>query len=93
MDFLGHPHKTSKYITTLPLQLDLQERRALVVEGYLDAEITYTTVQDIANVVTRAVDYEGEWPVIGGIRGHKTTARELIAIAEGVLGEYDSGTF
>lgn len=90
MDFLGHPHKTSKYITTAPLQLDFQERRALAVEDHLDAEVTYTTVQDIANVVARAVDYKGEWPTVGGIRGHKTTARELIAIAEEVPGEYDS---
>lgn len=86
MNFLAHPRKTSKYVSTISLQIDLQNRTALAVDGRLDAEITYTTVQDIANVVARAVDYEGVWPTVGGIRGHKITGRRLLDIAERVLG-------
>ncbi|OAQ70229.1 hypothetical protein VFPPC_02732 [Pochonia chlamydosporia 170] len=87
MNFLAHPRKTSKHVSTISLQIDLQNRTALTVDGRLDAEITYTTVQDIANVVARAVDYEGVWPTVGGIRGHKITARQLLDIAGRVLGQ------
>jgi hypothetical protein len=86
MDFLAHPRKTSRYISTVPLQVNLQRRSALVVAGHLDAETTYTAVQDIAHVVARAVDYQGVWPTVGGIRGHRISARRLVEIVETVLG-------
>ena len=67
LDFLGHPHRTSKYITTIPLQIDYEKQSAIVVEGSLDVELTFTLAKDIAQVVAHAVDYEGEWPTVGGI--------------------------
>ncbi|KAF4460225.1 2`-hydroxyisoflavone reductase [Fusarium albosuccineum] len=87
MDYLCHPYKASKYITTIALNVDLEKEHAIVVEGSLDDYMTYTSVQDIAGVVTRAVDYEGEWPVIGGIRGNRITIGELIKISEKVKGK------
>ncbi|RSL51287.1 hypothetical protein CEP54_011477 [Fusarium duplospermum] len=87
MDYLCHPYKGSKYITTLPLNIDLEKKHAIVVEGSLDDEMTYTSVEDIAHVITRAVDYQGEWPTIGGIQGDKITIGELLRIGEKVKGE------
>ncbi|KAM0438462.1 hypothetical protein ACHAPT_001211 [Fusarium lateritium] len=87
MDYLCHPYKGSKYISTLPLNIDLEKEHAIVVEGSLDDEMTYTSVQDIANVVALAVDHEEEWPVIGGIQGDKITIGELIRIGESVRGK------
>ncbi|KAF4989063.1 hypothetical protein FGRMN_9393 [Fusarium graminum] len=87
MDYLCHPHKTSKYITTTVLNIDFQKQHAFVIEGTLDDEIVYTSVEDIANVVTRAVDYEGEWPVVGGIRGDATTTRQLLKVGEDLRGK------
>lgn len=87
MNYLGHPHKVSKYIVTLPFQFNFAEGTAIVVEGTLDNKITYTTVDDIANVVAGAVDYQGEWPAVGGIRGDSITIGELLKIGERVLGE------
>lgn len=86
MDYLCHPFKASKYITTLPLNIDLEKKRAIVVEGSLDDEMTYTSVGDIAHVVARAIDYQGEWPVIGGIQGDKITIGELLKIGEKIRG-------
>lgn len=50
--------------------------------------MTLTTVQDLCNVVVRAIDFEGEWPVIGGIRGDDISAAEFLALAEKVRGMY-----
>ncbi|KAJ4014180.1 hypothetical protein NW766_006432 [Fusarium irregulare] len=86
MDYLCHPHKTSKYLTTTTANFDFENKTALVVEGTLDDEIVYTSAEDVANTVTLAVDYEGEWPTIGGITGDKVTIRQLLDIGEKLRG-------
>lgn len=67
---------------------DFQNRRAIVVEGHEDAIMTLTTVQDLAETVAKAVDYEGEWPVHGGIQGNRFSASEIISIGERVRGTW-----
>ncbi|KPM34372.1 hypothetical protein AK830_g12202 [Neonectria ditissima] len=87
MNYLGHPHQVSKYITTLPVQFDFGKLHAIVVEGSLEDQITYTSVKDITNVVARAVDHKGVWPAVGGIRGSRVTIAELLRIGEAVRGK------
>lgn len=87
MNYLAHPHKTSKYLSTIPVQFDFGKKHAIVVKGSLDGYMTFTTVADIANVVAHAVDYEGEWPAIGGIRGSRVTIGEMLKIGERILGK------
>jgi hypothetical protein len=50
--------------------------------------ITLTTVQDFAAVVARAIEYEGEWPVVSGIRGTTLSVGELVALGEKMRGTY-----
>lgn len=69
------------------MPIDFANRRALVAEDSDDAKITFTAVEDLANVVARAVDYEGEWPRIGGISGTTLTLSQLFAIGERVRGK------
>lgn len=88
MDYLCHPHRTSKYLTTTTANFDFENKTALVVEGTLDDEIVYTSAEDVANTVTLAVDHEGEWPNIGGITGDKVTSRQLLDIGEKLRGKY-----
>jgi hypothetical protein len=88
MDYFCHPHKTTKYVTTAVVNVDFEKRRAIVVEGTLDDETVYTSVEDIANVVTQAVDYEGEWPEVGGICGEKITIRQLLKLGEDLRGKH-----
>lgn len=64
---------------------DFEKRRAIVVEGH-DFVMTFTTVQDLADVATDAVDYDGEWPVIGGISGNRVTVSQILRIGERVRG-------
>ena len=65
--------------------IDFQNRRAIAVDGY-DAIMTYTTIKDLAAVVARAVDLDGEWPVIGGIRGNRVSISQILKIGEKVRG-------
>ena len=41
----------------------------MVVDGHKEAIMTLTTAADLAAAVARAVEYEGEWPEIGRIKG------------------------
>ena len=60
---------------------DFEHQRAIVVDGH-DFVMTFTSVHDFAAVVAGAVDYEGEWPVIGGIRGNSVNLSENLGIGE-----------
>jgi len=86
LDYLASPHKTAKYVTPLDTFIDFQNRRAIVVEGHEDAIMTLTTVQDIAGVVAGAVDLNGEWPKLGGIRGNRVTVSQILKVGEKVRG-------
>lgn len=70
----------------LNTMFDYQNRRAIVVDGH-DFVMTFTTVQDLAAVVAQAVDFNGEWPVIGGIRGNRVTVSQILKIGEKVRGK------
>jgi 3-keto-L-gulonate-6-phosphate decarboxylase len=91
MNTLAHPHRTTKHVSTISAQFDYEKLQAIVVEGSLDTEFTYTTVEDIGNIVARAVDYEGTWPVIGGVSGDRLTVRELLRLAVVVRGKSIQG--
>lgn len=76
----------------MEIPFDFSKRRALVLEGGLDDRITFTTVQDLAYVVTQAVEFEGEWPVTGGIKGCELSIRELIIMGEKIRGKFSPST-
>ena len=83
---MASPHKTAKYVTPLDTFIDFQNRRAIIVDGHEEAIMTLTAVQDVAAVVAQAVDYEGEWPKVGGIRGNRITVSRILEIGEVVRG-------
>ncbi|KAF8853622.1 NAD(P)-binding protein [Acephala macrosclerotiorum] len=85
MDYLAFPHKTSKHVAPLSTFFDFQNRRAIIVEGH-DFFMTFTTAHDLATVVAQAVDYQGEWPVIGGIQGNRVPVSKILEIGEKVRG-------
>ncbi|KAI0840136.1 NAD(P)-binding protein [Hypoxylon sp. FL0890] len=84
MDYLGHPHQTSKHVTTVPVQFNFEKQHATLIEGSLDDVVVWTTVQDIAGVVAQAVEYKGEWPAIGGISGSRVTNGEMLRLGEAI---------
>ncbi|KAH4104060.1 hypothetical protein HBH70_097770 [Parastagonospora nodorum] len=88
-NYLTAPYKSATHLTAFETPFDFERRRMLVVDGGENSRITFTTVQDLAHVVARAVDYEGEWPVVGGMAGTTMSVGELIALGEKIRG----GTF
>ncbi|KAK0725526.1 hypothetical protein B0H67DRAFT_659126 [Lasiosphaeris hirsuta] len=85
LNYLATPHKTSKHLAPLNTFVDFHNRRAIVVDG-IDTIMTFTTVQDMAAVVAKAVGFEGQWPAVGGIRGNRVAVSQLIEIGTRVRG-------
>ncbi|KAJ5008553.1 Oxidoreductase BOA1 [Colletotrichum sp. SAR 10_66] len=86
-NYLTYPFSSSKHITQLETPVDFNQCRALVVDGGEDVPLTLITAQDLARVVSLAVEYEGEWPVVGGIKGAEITMGQLIALGERIRGK------
>ncbi|KAJ0163171.1 hypothetical protein CTA2_3394 [Colletotrichum tanaceti] len=86
-NYLTYPVSSSKHVHLFETPINYHRRRALVVEGREDAIFTLTTAQDFAKVVALAVEYEGEWPVVGGIKGAAITVGQIIALGEKLRGE------
>ncbi|KAF4890652.1 Oxidoreductase BOA1 [Colletotrichum fructicola] len=86
-NYLTYPFSSSKHVTQLETPVDFNQCRALVVDGGEDVLLTFTTAQDLARVVALAVEYEGEWPLVGGIKGAEITVRQLISLGEKIRGK------
>ncbi|KAH8887614.1 NAD(P)-binding protein [Thozetella sp. PMI_491] len=88
VNYFASPYKTSKHIHPFQNQYDFNNRRAILLEGSDDARISLITVDDFCHFVSRAVEYEGEWPVVGGIRGDELTVGQLITLGEKIRGPF-----
>ncbi|KAJ4367257.1 hypothetical protein N0V83_006838 [Neocucurbitaria cava] len=86
INYLTRPYKSMEHIKALETPFDLHGRRLLVLDDADDARITFTTVNDLANVVAKAIEFEGTWPVIGGVRGTDLSIGELITLSEELRG-------
>jgi hypothetical protein len=58
----------------------------IVCAGGDDQKVTMTTVTDFANVVAMAVEYPGDWPVVGGMKGSDLSLRDLLTLGEQLRG-------
>ena len=86
MNYLTNPYQSSKHVHMMEIPFDFNNRRALVLDGGDEGRIALTTVQDLASVVARAIDFEGEWPVVSGISGANMSVGEIIALGEKIRG-------
>ena len=86
MEYAAFPHQLTKHIPPMPTVWQLDDLRIVTVKGHEDDQITMTSVSDIADVVRRAIEFEGEWPEIGGISGVKISSRELKEVVERIRG-------
>lgn len=86
LNYLTYPHLSMTHVSKLQVPFDFSARRFLMIEGGESARITLTAIHDLVNVVTRAVDYTGEWPVTGGICGTNVSIKDLHALAEKIRG-------
>jgi len=79
LNYFAPAGETTKHFAHLELPIDFLNRRAIILKGE-DSLVTLTTVNDIANVIARAIEYDGEWPVIGGIQGTTILTSKLLEI-------------
>ena len=70
----------------MPTLAMFSDNRIIGLQHHLDDKLTFTSIRDIANVVAAAVDYEGEWPEIGGISGDEVSLRQVQEIGETLKG-------
>lgn len=85
-NYYTSPHASAKHLHQLDLNIDFNNRRAFIIEDGDNDRMTLTTVQDLANLVARAVEYEGEWPIMGGMKGSELSVGELIQLGEKIRG-------
>ena len=90
-NYFTGPYELARHLTPLETPFDFERRRAIVLEGGEDEHVALTTVQDLAHVVARAVEFEGEWPVIGGMRGTRISIGDLIALGDEIRGTFYPG--
>ncbi|GAB1318521.1 Oxidoreductase BOA1 (Fragment) [Madurella fahalii] len=83
LNYLAGSRRTAKYLEPLVTTVDVDNCRAMVPGGSHHL-ISHVTIQDVVNIVVKAVDYEGEWPKIGGINGATVSIADEIAIYEKV---------
>lgn len=81
MDYFAHPYPLEKDLITWHFFLDLENRRALLLDDG-DQPLVITAIQDDAEMLRRAVEDERPWPAMGGIRGCRTTINELFELAQ-----------
>jgi len=86
LDYFAPKGASTKHFQSAELPIDFQNRRAIILEE-IDIVWTLTSLNDIANVVARAIEYEGEWPVIGGIHGTTVSTSKFLEIGTKVRGK------
>jgi hypothetical protein len=87
VNYFTFPHRSAKYLAVEgQFNLDFENRRAIVIEG-TDPHFTLTTIQDLARVVSAAIDYEGVWPETGGIRGEQLTISQFLSMGAKIRGK------
>ncbi|KAJ4865579.1 NAD(P)H-binding domain-containing protein [Trichoderma breve] len=87
MNYLAFPQKTTKYADIWGIHIDMEHRRAIILgDAKNPGYFSMTTMDDVAKVVAKAVEYEGVWPEVGGIRGDNISQQELIALGEKIRG-------
>ncbi|KAH8800411.1 hypothetical protein F5884DRAFT_550374 [Xylogone sp. PMI_703] len=86
VDYIVPPgSSTTKPLLAMPFRLDFLNRRAIVLEGQ-DSLFSLTTINDLANIVARAIEFEGEWPVNGGVNGATLPTSRILEIGAEVRG-------
>jgi hypothetical protein len=86
VDYFGPPGTTTLQ-STQELWIDFVKRRAITIEGK-EGVFTLTTINDLANVVVRAIDFAGEWPVIGGVHGTTISSSKILEIGAKIHSTY-----
>ncbi|KAF2438273.1 NAD(P)-binding protein, partial [Karstenula rhodostoma CBS 690.94] len=89
LNYLTYPHASTKHLHLMDTPFNLNDRRFITLRGADESRVNWITVQDVAQMVAKAIDYEGEWPIDGGIKGTEISMGNLVLLGEKIRG----GTF
>ncbi|KAL5120592.1 hypothetical protein ACEQ8H_001611 [Pleosporales sp. CAS-2024a] len=85
IDYFAHPYPLSPNLITWPFFIDLEKRRAMVLDdGTLP--IVLTAISDVSEVLALALDDARPWPRVGGMQGVKTSINEIVAVGKKIRG-------
>jgi hypothetical protein len=84
-DYVVPLGSSSKYLKPAEVWMDFQNRRAILI-AEKTGSFTLTNMKDLGNVVVLAIEYDGEWPVVGGVRGTTFADAALLEIGTKVRG-------
>lgn len=91
MDYLAYPHVTnSKHTALIETFVNMQDMRGFYMKGHENDKFTVTAIHDIVNVVLRIIDYEGAWPVNGGVVGETVSFSQLIELGQKLRGKFSA---
>ncbi|KAF5664458.1 2-hydroxyisoflavone reductase [Fusarium heterosporum] len=85
-NYMTFPYKSSKHVTLFETPINFNDCRGLLVDDG-EAVLSLITAQDAAKVTALAVEHEGEWPLVSGIKGANITMNELVALGEKIRGK------
>jgi hypothetical protein len=85
-NYLTRPYNSSKHVKAIETFVNFDHRRALFRQAGEEDKLTLTTVKDLANVVSRAIEFSGEWPVVGGMSGSTLSLRQIVELGEEIRG-------
>ncbi|OCK76061.1 NAD(P)-binding protein [Lepidopterella palustris CBS 459.81] len=91
LDYFAHPYAPTRYLTTFCTQLDFEHRGSIQIDDG-SHPVVLTLVSDVAAIVSLAIEYKGEWPVVGGIKGSRTSDAELLKLGEELRGPFKADT-
>lgn len=86
LEDFGYPRQTAKHVPCMGTVVQLDSLRIVAVRGREHVPLVATSVSDVAAVVRRAIEYQGEWPEVGGIQGNRLSPVEIQERMEKVLG-------
>ncbi|KAF4340897.1 2`-hydroxyisoflavone reductase [Fusarium beomiforme] len=85
-NYMTYPYKSSKHVNLFETPVNFNDCRALLVDDG-EAVITLTAAQDAAKVTALAIEHEGAWPIVSGVKGTDITMNELVALGEKIRGK------
>ncbi|KAM0148892.1 hypothetical protein ACHAPG_009754 [Botrytis cinerea] len=86
LNYFSYPHPSAKFMQIFPMPIDVENCRAIIHKD-TKAQITLTSVQDLARIVTKAVDYESAWPEVSGVRANQMPVLDFIKLCEKIRGK------
>lgn len=86
IDYVVPQGSSTKHLVPMEVWIDFFNCRAITIGGK-EGTVTLTTMKDLANVVALAIEYDGEWPVTGGVKGTNVTDSKIIEIGAKVRGK------